>query len=276
MSPNQMCIGVAEGLKGISFTTVFYTMQLFWMSKTIFCAYFLTMNNFHWHLKATKIMVIGVTGSYLYRNPTKSHWWQYCQNHRKMWTLVSHELEYNQLLLFLQSPISLSILSPLVSLSLHHSCFPLYFLLLYLPLWPTQRADQTDHYCRSFPKIHMYMKFEHSLKDYFWKKNLIDGDIVNKLRVTTEFFDQTWVSRRQTPHTNCAVPENQRCETKHHVKMPQLGRESHHKMECTHVLVDISCSPAAADEGSFLQTNTSHCILVPNQPWLNCSHCINF
>ena len=221
-------------------------------------------------------MVIGVTRSYLYRNPTKSHWWQYCQNHRKMWTLVSHELEYNQLLLFLQSPISLSILSPLVSLSLHHSCFPLYFLLLYLPLWPTQRADQTDHYCRSVPKIHMYMKFEHSLKDYFWKKNLIDGDIVNKLRVTTKFFDQTWVSRRQTPHTNCAVPENQRCETKHHVKMPQLGRESHHKMECTHILVDSSCSPAAADESSFLQTNTSHCILVPNQPWLNCSDCINF
>ena len=113
------------------------------------------------------------------------------------------------------------------------------------------------------------MKVEHSLKDYFWKKNLIDGDIVNKLRVTTKFFDQTWVSRRQTPHTNCAVPENQRCETKHHVKMPQLGRESHHKMECTHILVDSSCSPAAADEGSLLQTYTSHCILVPNQPWLN-------
>ena len=237
MSPNQMCIEVAEGLKGISFTTVFYTMQIFRTSKTIFCAYFLAMTNFHWHLKATKIMVIGVTRSYLYRNPTKSHWWQYCQNHRKMWTLVSHELEYNQLLLFLQSPISLSILSPLVSVSPHHSCFPLYFLLLYLPLWPTQRADQTDHYCRSFPKIHMYMKFEHSLKDYFWKKNLIDGDIVNKLRVTTKFFDQTWVSRRQTPHTNCAVPENQRCETKHHVKMPQLARESHHKMECTHILL---------------------------------------
>ena len=223
MSPNQMCIEVAEGdmisYHIISFTTVFYTMRLFSDVKNNILCIFSENGQFSLALKSHKD-----NGHWGYQKPTKSHWWQYCQNHQKMWTLVSHKLEYNQLLPFRQSPTSLSIFSPLVFLS-HHRSFPLNFLLLYLlyPLWPKQRADQTDHYCRSVPKRSHLWRLN-SLKDYFWKKNLIDGDVVNKLRVTTELFDQTCVSRRQTPYTNCAVPENRRRWCQSLFQWPNIAR----------------------------------------------------
>ena len=48
------------------------------------------------------------------------------------------------------------------------------------------------------------------LKYTLRKSNLIDGNIMDKLRMTTELSQKTWVSRRQLPHTDCAVPEDQR------------------------------------------------------------------